>query len=120
VTHRQDELRNKFMNCSEYQESQSDETAPNGTAWSSLAVTGHSGRGKDVRDGSAEKPCWKTINEFERRGTGGAERTVGKRERRRAPAREHGRVRVRYGGMRWRGVERVGVVWRPGRDAGVG
>jgi hypothetical protein len=56
VARRCGELRQKLKGGgSECPESQSEGTAPNGTAWSSLAVTGHSGRGENVRDGSAEK-----------------------------------------------------------------
>jgi hypothetical protein len=72
---------------SECSESQSDGTAPNGMAWSSLAVMGHSGWGRDNgRDGRRELRSWETRNKFEGRGGDREERTVGKRERRGARA----------------------------------
>jgi hypothetical protein len=51
MVHRRSELRNTFIGrSSECSESQSDGTTPNGTAWSSLAVMGHSG-GDGIMEG---------------------------------------------------------------------
>ncbi|KAJ7930188.1 hypothetical protein B0H13DRAFT_1859021 [Mycena leptocephala] len=51
MVHRRGELRNTFTGrSSECSGSQSDGTTPNGTAWSSLAVMGHSG-GDGIMEG---------------------------------------------------------------------